>query len=93
MCDIVSIKRGFMTTYFIIVSISSVLFTIIHEIYKSTRPIESYEQSVQRLFINTPEQTEKIIRSANRRESLISNGAVVLIVLLSYWLCLYFQVF
>ncbi len=80
--------------FFIMVAVLSVLaqltICIVSDILTPTPASDPYNDTVQRLFYNTPEENERLekaIRSRSFFQSLITNVVLVLIVLLCYWLC------
>lgn len=85
-----------MITFFVLTGIFAFFGQIAVCIYKATRPIkvDPYQETVQRLFYNSPEENQRI-DDANQNRSLfryIFVTAVQLAALaLLYWLCLYFQ--
>jgi hypothetical protein len=77
-----------MINFFIFVFIGSVFLGIFEAWYESkNKVLHTYET----LFYNSPEKNMQIKNSTSSRsvfQSLLSNGALVLLVLLAYWLCL-----
>jgi len=81
----------FFTLTAVIGFFGSMLCCLIKDLMKSKVQTDPQEEIFQRYFVNTPEENQRIIDQAERRsffQSLLSNAAIVLIVLLLYWLCL-----
>lgn len=84
-----------MLMFFVLVAVcsffGSMLCCLIKDLVKSKRQTNPQVEMIQKYFINTPEENERIISLDRRRsffQSLLSNVALVSLVLLLYWLCL-----
>ena len=84
-----------MLMFFVLVAVcsffGSMLCCLIKDLVKSKRQTNPQAEMIQKYFINTPEENERIISLDRRRsffQSLLSNAALVSLVLLLYWLCL-----
>lgn len=71
-----------MIAFFVIIIVGSIFLGIASSVMESRRRKPSYET----LFFNSPE--ENSTSSLSAFQSLLINGGLVLLVLLSYWLCL-----
>lgn len=84
-----------MIKFFILVAVcsffGSMLCCLIKDLMKSKVRTDPQEEIFQKYFVRTPAENMKI-DEINRRnsffQSLLSNAALVLLVLLLYWLCL-----
>ena len=81
--------------FFVLVAVcsffGSMLCCLIKDLMKSKVKTHPQAELFQKYFINTPEENQRIIEIDRRRsffQSLLSNAALVLLVLLLYWLCL-----
>lgn len=86
-----------MITFFILVFALGFAGQFALCLYKDMRtPVcNPYFDELERLFLNSPEENMRIDNLTRRRslfQTLLSNVAIVLLVLLVYWLCLFFQV-
>lgn len=87
-----------MMIFFGVIIIVSFFGSMLNCLIKDLRkPVsDPFQPSVETLFYNTPEENEMRMRASRSRSffrSLLSNAGLVLLILLWYWLCLYFQVF
>ena len=84
-----------MILYFTLLSVicffGSMLCCLISDLIKSKKQTNPKEELFQKYFVNSPEENQRLIEIDRRRsffQSLLSNVALVLLVLLLYWLCL-----
>lgn len=81
----------FFTLVAVISFFGSMLCCLIKDLMKPKAKTHPQAEMFQKYFINTPEENERIIAVDRRRsffQSLLSNAALVSLVLLLYWLCL-----
>ncbi len=80
-----------MAAYIIAISIGAFSIGFLSQFIQSLRSPNSNIHESDRMFFNSPEENEKeqeIIRSRSIFQSLLENAALVLLVLVCYWLCL-----
>lgn len=84
-----------MIKFFIIVAVcgffGQMLICLIQDIMKSKKITDPQEEFFQKYCVNTPEENKRLQEITDRRsffQSLLSNAALVLLLLLLYWLCL-----
>jgi hypothetical protein len=73
-----------MISYFVYIIIGAAIIGLIEAISES----KDSKVTVEKLFYNSPDTNAQIIRSRSFFRSLISNAALVFLVLVLYWLCL-----
>ncbi len=81
-----------MIQFFVWAVIGGILLGVCNAIYESiAQPLQSLPVDVKHVFYNTYEENQEVLASIRRQklfQSLISNVATVLLVVLLYWLCL-----
>jgi hypothetical protein len=79
-----------MTTFFLTIITGGIFIGIAECIYEGKKA-KPYTQNLNNFLYNSPEENlrqKELIHSRSFFQSALSNGAIVLLVLLAYWLCL-----